>query len=132
MRSFRQVRVLTTWPLFVVVAIAGCGQKLPANPKTYPVHGKVTLEGEPMTGGKVMFTQEGSNIEGIGKISKDGEYYAYQFVGQDGLMPGEYKIWLLQYGGEPAEVPEQYRSGATSGLTFTVQEEENTFDVDFE
>lgn len=113
--------------------LVGCGQSLPANETTYPVHGTATLNGEPLKGGKINFTRtDGLALPGQAKINPEGEYHAFCYARQDGLVPGEYKVSLESYGGEPKTIPAKYRSADVSDKTITVSEGDNAIDVDFE
>jgi hypothetical protein len=125
--------------LALLVAVAGCSKKLPSNPKVYLVAGKVTLNGEAVRGGAVHFDNpEMSSYDGSGTIGGDGTYSAGTFVGQKGLVPGEYKVWIEPYGrgvhgpleGKPTAIPSQYQKPETSGLTFTVKPEDNTNNIE--
>jgi hypothetical protein len=123
----------------LLVTVAGCSKKLPANPKVYLVAGKVTLNGEPVRGGAVHFDcAESSSYDGSGTIGANGTYSAGAFVGQKGLVPGEYKVWIEPYArgvhgpleGAPTTIPSQYQSPSSSGLTYAVKSEENTFNIE--
>jgi hypothetical protein len=131
-------RVVTLTALLLTAG--GCSKKLPAPPKTYVVAGKVTLpNGEPCRGGAVHFDNpENSSFDGKGVIGADGAYSASVFQRQAGLMPGEYKVWVEPYGrgtmgpleGTPTPIPKALQTPETSGLTFTVKEQENTFNIE--
>ncbi|HVC94841.1 MAG TPA: hypothetical protein VND64_14175 [Pirellulales bacterium] len=123
-----------------LLGTGGCGQKLPVNPKTYLVRGKVTAPGgAPARGGAVHFSSAKSeSYDGSGKILPDGTYSAGTFPGQKGLVPGDYKVWVEphnpgvhgQIEGAPTPVPDKYQKAETSGLTFTVEAKENTYDIE--
>jgi hypothetical protein len=64
--------------------------------KTVPVSGKVTLGGEPLTAGVVVFTPDAgkgntSKWTASGVIGKDGTY-TLQTDTKDGAPPGWYKV----------------------------------------
>ena len=112
---------------------AGCSQSLPENPATFAVHGTATLNGEPLKGGKILFKRtDGQSYDGQAKISPEGEFHAFCFARQDGLVPGEYKLTLDSYAGEPKVIPPKYRNAESSDKTITVSEGDNAIDVDFE
>ncbi len=57
--------------VFACLMIAGCGD---AGPKTYPISGKVTLDGQPLKEGDIIFSLvDGSAGPGSGKVV-DGAY----------------------------------------------------------
>jgi hypothetical protein len=130
----------------VAVAVAlmsGCGPTLPPKPKTFLVHGTVSLNGAPVHGGAVYFVPadpENGSMEGRATISNDGTYSASTFVDQQGLVPGQYKVWIEEYNfgvhgkldGEPTKIPKKYQSVDTSELKYPVKAEDNTIDINLE
>ncbi len=81
---------LSTLVLLTVVA-AGCGGG--ANfPKTYPVTGKVTVNGKPIEGAMVTFQLESGKENAIGTTDKNGEFTLSMFQPGDGAVPGQYRI----------------------------------------
>jgi hypothetical protein len=129
---FLFLRWSLVWSM-IAGGIIGCGQKVPANPKTYPVFGTVMVDGEPLSGGQVMFqrTDDPNNIA-RGFIGTDGSYRANSFPQQEGVVPGEYLVWLDQRAGKPERIAPKLTSGETSGVTYTVKPEDNNFDVEFQ
>jgi len=98
---------------------AGC---TPNFPRTVPVHGKVTLEGEPVRGAEIQFIAAGLPTA-TGKIGPDGEYRLGSFQFEDGAVPGTYRVVVkpveisTPYGPAPMfSIPERYQSPDTSGL----------------
>lgn len=69
----------------LVVAIVGCG-----GPKRVPLHGKVTLNGQPVPQGFLLFmpTQETQGPVGNATIQA-GEYRVEK---ENGVVPGTYKV----------------------------------------
>lgn len=117
--------------------LGGCGVRVPANPTTYPLHGTVKLDGKPVTEGTVHFdpVEAGKGIPVDGKIESDGSYKTRAFVGQQGTTPGDYKVWIGPdpygpSGGKSLQVPEKYQSAESSGLSYTVEAKDNTYDID--
>lgn len=79
-----------------VLALGGCGQPGPG--KLYPVRGKVTLAGKPMTAGYVAFAlEEASDIAAqimvTGTIASDGTY-EMKTNGKTGVPLGKYKVTI--------------------------------------
>ena len=124
--------------LLAVLANSGCGRS--DRPTTHPVHGTVTLDGEPVKFGAVRFISEGGR-PAMGKIQSDGSYRLGTFEDDDGALPGSYRVSVMvrEKGTEetaiqpafpgPSLIPEGYEDPNTSGLAFEVVEGDNTFDV---
>lgn len=124
----------------LLVFFGGCSKYSPqVFPKTYPVHGKVTLDGQPLTAGTVEFLvqagQKGTGATGF--IQKDGTFQMKTFsnTGMDGAVPGEYVVIVRMPEGpeypNPKEyksltkIPPKYAEGETSGLKVTIKEGDN-------
>ena len=132
--------------MLCIVAIAsvasGCSPSLPPKPKTFPVHGNVTLQGSSVHGGELEFQPVEINsgaIEGRTVIDKDGAYTASSFVDQEGMVPGEYKVRLKQYVGmpgklgvEPTVIPKKYLEFDSAELKDSVKGEDNSIDIPLE
>jgi hypothetical protein len=125
----------------IVSLAGGCSPSLPPKPKTYPVHGTVSLNGSPIHGGHIEFkpVDPAHVLAGQGQISKDGAYKAFVFVDQDGLVPGEFEIEIetdmrtaALLGVEPTKIPAKYEKSETSELKCTVKAEDNTIDFNLE
>ena len=109
----------------------GCG----GGPVT--VRGTVKFEGQPVTEGTVQFNDEKTGSRAEAELQPDGTYTAT-------LPPGTYKVIVLPPlvvetgSGMPdprykkvRNIPQKYRSTATSGLTATVAPDKavNEFDL---
>jgi hypothetical protein len=66
--------------------LSGCG-----GPKVAPVRGKVTYDGKPVTGGKIMFYPESGRMA-IGEIGADGTYTLTTFHSGDGALVGPHRV----------------------------------------
>jgi hypothetical protein len=108
----------------------GCG----GGPVT--VRGTVKFEGQPVTEGTVQFNDEKTGSGAEAELQPDGTYTAT-------LPTGSYKVIILpplvveSAGGMPdprykkvRNIPEKYRSTATSGLTATVAPDKAVHDFD--
>lgn len=121
--------------------LAGCG---PSGPKTIPVSGKVTLDGEKVPGpGYIYFTTEGGeglSRPGTAEFGADGSYRAKTFTPGDGLLPGKYLIRVDCYKTPPnmegkpvvSFIPSRYQNASQSKLELTVKPNDRsvTFDID--
>lgn len=114
--------------LAVTSAVIGCGPTQEAT-----VAGTVTLDGNPLTTGSVVFMPTSSGTQVYGTIDASGSYEL--FTGQQrGLRPGNYVATVVarekpatnvtELGGPAppgkAITPAWYASRKTSGLNFTV------------
>ena len=127
--------VFVTVLCVMVFLASGCGQNV-------PVRGKVTFSDnqEPVTVGMVFF--ENDQMQARGKINEDGTYRLGTLTETDGIPPGTYRVFV---GGalvaDPAASPNpdrpspplslidsKFETGATSGLTFTVDRANKKFD----
>lgn len=83
--------LLSSFVVLVAVAtFAGCG---PSYPETIPVHGVVTLDGQPVEGAAVLLMSEavGSGNAARGVTKADGTFVLSTFGEEDGARPGAYK-----------------------------------------
>lgn len=104
------------------------------------VVGKVTFQGKVVSEGQVVFSNMDKGIHIAAQLKPEGTYEVRMGKGA-GLPSGTYSVCvcpppLMPKGVfDPATVkqypniPQKYREASTSGLTLTVQEGENLFDV---
>lgn len=80
-----------------------CAKKDADVPDTVPVSGKVTVDGQPVTGGNVSFLpfdkEQKTGAMCAGQIDPTGAYVIYT-GGKDGAPPGRYKVTVT-----PSMVP---------------------------
>lgn len=117
--------------------ISGCGGE-----RLYPVEGIVTLEdGEPMPSGMVSFEMQVGDkfVMARGEIAENGTYQLSSQNPNDGALPGKYRVLVappVQFSGDPPpgtppriDIDQTYQAYDTSGLTFEVKEEKNSFPI---
>ncbi|MCS7303548.1 MAG: carboxypeptidase-like regulatory domain-containing protein [Thermoguttaceae bacterium] len=123
------------------MGLSGCG----SGQKLGRVHGKVTFQGQPVSEGIVCFSNREKGIFLTAKLNPDGTYELVTAQGR-GLPLGSYQVAinppLVDAPLGPAlgppklpsypNIPEKYRKPETSGLTLTVQEGDNVFNVDMQ
>lgn len=117
----------------VVVALTGCSGR-------YPVSGRVTYEdGSPLESGTVIgeATVDGKTVATQGAVRSDGSFDWGGDVPGDGAVPGEYRVLVMppQLGdaemaeGKQPAVDGKFTKYSSSGLTFTVKPQSNTFNI---
>lgn len=128
-----------------LVLAGGCSRaRRPELPQTFPVSGKVLLDGKPLAGATVMFNPEGGSGHGsIALTDAQGVYKLMTFVPGDGVVPGNYKVAITKIelgtssSDSPAAVapdpknilPAKYADDTTSELRATVEAKpDNAFD----
>ena len=132
-RSMRRALRLGVACLAVVAFAAGCGGRKERWPGGGLIQGTVSIDGEPVTSGRVsaLCTELGA-MDSIG-ISADGRFtFAMR------LPEGEYVLWL-EDGSPPGEksevwayekrIPRQYRSETKSPLKLKVVKGVNEFPI---
>jgi len=73
----------------LTLACAGCGSKYPP---TAPVKGKITLNGKPVTTGRVSFHPTTGERPALSNIQPDGSYSLTTFQRGDGALLGHHKV----------------------------------------
>ncbi len=127
--------------------LAGCGRSLP---ETAPVTGRITLDGNPVPKGRIVFVPD-EGRPAIGAIQPDGTYRLTTFAPGDGAVLGHHTVTIQaneviggavpgsfeeeiekgQRGGVLRHlVPEQYNSPKHSGLSVQVGPGPNEIDFD--
>jgi hypothetical protein len=118
-------------------AVAGCSGD-PPPPATFPVEGKVTFGGQPVTEGTVSFYNNEKGLAYHGPVGPDGTYKL-------SAQPAKYSVVVnppppppnpnAEAGGKPPaekeypNIPEKFRQATTSGLTTEVREGPGKFDI---
>ena len=103
---------------------------------TAPVRGTVTLDGQPVTEGEVVFLPAAGKPS-RGRLDAEGAFVLSAYTSGDGAVIGAHRVGVIARRGEPEEwseaptvewlVPPRYANPATSGLTFEVlPNQENT------
>jgi len=129
----------------ILFALAGCGGSGLAT-----VEGKVTVDGQPVRAGRVVFRSADGKSTVIAKIASDGSYRALD-IPRDAMKVtvaglNKWERIRLQRGvkgkrssGSAAlaeaiesspKVPEKYQDPDASGLTFTAKSGTNTYNIE--
>lgn len=110
--------------LFAVVGLAsGCSDGRPAR---VPASGRVTIDGEPLQYGSVLFLPE-QGRPAAGSLDKEGRFSLTCFEENDGIIPGKYRVQIkgTEPIGEDAQrwhAPMKYSRAAESGLEMEITE----------
>lgn len=122
----------------IAILPAGCSDKNIGH-----IHGKVTLNGQPLTQGSVLFEDMAANISIFVSLSPEGTY-KIRTHDQGGLPAGTYHVAIIpdqsggsgiptpmmtqpgrRASGSNSPIPMKYQNAATSGLTATVRAGDN-------
>jgi hypothetical protein len=91
-------------PALLSVSCVGCGGN--SNPTTYKVIGVVTVDGKPIDGATVSFTDVANGPHAaVSKTDSEGKYALTTFEAGDGAVPGTYKVSVTKYGKEEEAGP---------------------------
>jgi hypothetical protein len=130
-------RIRATIAALLLAHLGLMGSGCSSGDRPIPIRGKVTFRGEPVTEGTVQFNDEKTGRGTEVELGPDGAYQA-------ALPAGEYKVIILpplriveSQSGPPdpqfkkvKNIPEKYRSTATSGLSATVSADQTVHDFD--
>jgi hypothetical protein len=118
--------------LLLAGLLAGCDGKY----KLYSVEGTVTLpDGTPLEGVHVSFDCQELGISATGMTDSDGRYRLGTIDAGDGAPTGDYRVAVVERDvidideAPPPRISGKYGRFESSGLTFSVKEESNTFDI---
>jgi hypothetical protein len=101
----------------VLALILLTGRRAPADETYPPVAGTVTLNGQPVGGGKITFYLSGDEF--VGARLRDGRYKLTR------LPAGRWRVGI-----EGEGIPAKFASEETTGLTVEVREGGSVFDFD--
>jgi hypothetical protein len=84
---------VTTWSTLtgclLMLVNTGCGSKYPP---TAPVKGKITINGKPVTTGRISFHPTTGERPALANIQPDGSYSLTTFEAGDGALLGHHKV----------------------------------------
>jgi len=118
----RTLRRWVPFTLLVLIALPGCGQKTLSKKETFPVQGRLMLDGKPVRYALVRFipADENEGTNATGSTDDDGVFKLRTYSGPDGAVPGRYKLELEEYdvvrmgeipaGVTPTKIPEKSRT----------------------
>jgi hypothetical protein len=111
----------TIWMLLALCMALGCGD---GRAKRVPISGRVTIDGQPLVHGSVLFRPANGRSAG-GALDSEGRYVLTCFEKGDGAIPGDYAVAIsgAEQLGETAirwHAPRKYAEVKTSQLKATV------------
>ena len=95
------------------LVLTGCGSD---RPETAPVSGKVTLGGQPLTKGKIVFFPE-KGRSSMASIGADGSYELTTFEEGDGALPGKHKVTITAMESQGGPMPQSMEEEIEMGLS---------------
>jgi hypothetical protein len=98
----------------VILPSTGCGGS-----GTVSVKGVVTLDGEPLPKATVSFMPLGEGRAAYGVTDAKGNFRLTTFKSDDGVLPGEYKVLVMEEGEEkqnPKTFSEDDKKAARTGM----------------
>jgi hypothetical protein len=117
--------------IWLPIAFTGCGKAGVASVSGTVVH----QDGTPVVGARIIARSSESGKSANGETDANGHYELSRVVSDDGVLPGEYYVIVMEDRGDenqrrPATIAAKYTKPATSGLKFSVQPgEKTTFDM---
>lgn len=120
----------------LVVGLTGCWGN--DRPKTIPISGVVTIDGQPPgEGGKLFFTPTevapGYNRRpASGSFNAQGNYRVMSWEPDDGLVPGHYTVAIAPGDAVKTRVPAKYQQSATSGLEVDVPVDQRSIEFNID
>jgi len=79
------------------LSMLGCGSSAPPGPELVPAKGKVTLNGNPLTGAKLFFHPQDVKLVDCVATSDDAGAFELYALGKSGAVPGKYKVTVQYY-----------------------------------
>ena len=113
--------------------LTGCGSS--KSPATIKVHGRITLNGEPVANASIVFVPKETHGTALKRpatadSNEEGLYQLSSFEKEDGALPGDYLVSIISYlvppggperpGAAVLGTPRKYSDPTTSELTATV------------
>jgi hypothetical protein len=114
--------------LVLLISLAGCGT---SGPQIAPVHGRLTLDDQPLVNADLLFQPDGAQRASTGRTDRDGRYELAYKRGQMGAIVGPHTVRIeisKEVVRNPPPIPERY--AAKSELHADVQPGDNEFNFD--
>ena len=136
----RQISKLSTIAALGILSATfiGCGGGETSYAPPVAVSGKVSLKGQPLTGGTIHFVPADAKkaLPGSGEIQSDSSFKITTSKPDDGLTPGKYTVFfdppVASDGSKkdsPIIFPEVYLAPGTSDITQTIDKPTSTMQI---
>jgi hypothetical protein len=115
-------------PIVLLVALAGCSE---SGPQVAPVHGRVTLDGQPLPHASVVFRSSDHSPSG-GRTDQNGNYQLIYKRGVMGAFIGTNDVSILedtQVTHRPQRVPARYNEKSELQVEVKPSDNEINFDL---
>lgn len=124
--SSRWPDAVTRWQCLVMLVLVPLATGCESKSAHVQVRGTVTLDGKPLTLGRVQFQPAVGQVA-TGEISPQGVFTLSTHIKNDGVLPGTYRVTVSAYDPTVADpgpqhllVPARYTRAGTSGLEVTI------------
>ena len=95
---------------------------------TFPVKGKVTYKGQPLTGGSITFESEENGRESHGNIQPDGTFVLTTFKEGDGAPAGVHRVAVSGTG--KGVIPAKFHNPSSSKIQVEVSEGKTEYPIE--
>lgn len=93
--------------MLAMVGLVGCGGGAGAPPAAvYPVTGKITFKGEPVSGADITFVNNDAGRSAFGRTDGNGEFQLTTFSANDGAVEGKAVVTVSKLVVQPPTTPE--------------------------
>jgi hypothetical protein len=117
-------------------SLSGCGGN--DRPKTIPISGRVTIDGNaPGEGGKLFFTPTAAAAgyslrPASGSFNSEGNYRVMSWTPDDGLVPGHYTVSVVPSQPAKTSIPTRYHESSGSGLEVDIPSDQGAIEYNIE
>lgn len=114
----------------IISLLTGCGSSGPPIEKTYPVNGKVTLDGQPFGPARIALqAQKQGGKDAAGEVDAQGNVKVTTYNPGDGAPAGTFVVYIPP-GSSQKPIPNIYESPTESPLRVTVSEKGAEFTLE--
>jgi dipeptidyl aminopeptidase/acylaminoacyl peptidase len=105
------------------------GRQAAELPERFPVSGTITVEGQPLAGGTIVFHPTDPQGRRATGVIRDGRYAMTTLNPDDGALPGDYKVSIESPGDDAVvKVPAPYTKPEATPLRCRISASRNTVD----
>ncbi len=109
--------------------LSGCGGGGGSTEKTYPVKGKITLDGKPFGPANIVFSPIAKGARDcVGQVDAEGNVTVTTYQAGDGAPAGEFRVYVPP-AASATPIPAVYQSATESPLRVKVSESGGEFSL---